>query len=73
MCEDIDSLIDEEKKKKQITKNAIKTEPNLSFTIDNRALSINYSNIPSVTIKFYLIDLEILFSRTPFITQVYYI
>jgi len=64
---DIDSLIDEEKKKKQMVKNLITALPTLGFTIENKALQIQHSNIDQITIKFYLIDLEILFSRTPFI------
>jgi hypothetical protein len=65
---DIDSLIDEEKKKKQATKNVVATEPKLQFTVESdRTLKIIYQNIDKFTIKFYLIDLEILFSRTPFI------
>ncbi len=67
--EDIDNLI-EENKMKQINKNVIKSEPRLSFTVENKSLQIQYSNIGNLSIKLYLIDLEILFSRTPFIKQV---
>lgn len=67
--DDIESIMDEQKKKKQTNKIAIQTESKLSFTIENKQLQILYTNINSVTIKFYLIDLEILFSRTPFIKQ----
>jgi hypothetical protein len=50
-----------------------KEESKLSFTVSDKSLKITYSNISKFTIKFYLIDLEILFSRTPFIKQVIYI
>jgi len=53
-----------------MVKNAILTEPKLELTIENKSLQIIHSNISSLTIKFYFIDLEILFSRTPFIKQV---
>jgi hypothetical protein len=68
---DIDSLVDEESRRKLLNKKVARSEPNLSFSIDNKSLQILYSNITSLTVKFYLIDLEILFSRTPFITQVH--
>lgn len=64
---DIDSLIDEDKKKKQMAKKVIATQPTLSFALENKSLQIHHSNLSSIKIKFYLIDLEILFSRTPFI------
>ena len=68
ICSDIDAILDEEKKKKQKVKNVIEAEPKLVFTIENKSqLNISYSNISEIFIKFYLIDLEILFSSTPFI------
>jgi len=67
---DMDKLIDEEKKKKQLTKEVIAAEPKLSFSIENKNLQITYSNVTSINIKFYFIDLEILFSRRPFLKQV---
>lgn len=47
-------------------------EPQLDFSIDtqNKALDIDYINIGRITINYYLIDLEILFSKTPFISSV---
>jgi len=42
-------------------------EPQLSFTIKNKACEIEHLNIDSVTIKYYLIDIEVLFSRNPFV------
>jgi hypothetical protein len=67
--DDIDMIMDEERKKKQTSKFVAEKEPKLSFTIENKSLQIIYSNLSSINIKFYLIDLEILFSRTPFIKQ----
>lgn len=63
-------MIDEEKKKKQLIKEVIATEPKLGFVIENKSLQITYANISKINIKFYFIDLEILFSRRPFIKQV---
>ncbi len=68
--DDMDKIIDEDKKSKIALKNASESAPKLDFTIENKNLNIIYSSINTITIKFYLIDLEILFSRTPFIQQV---
>ncbi len=70
IIEVVDEITDEEKKKKARVKNAVLTQPKLSFSIENKTLQIMHANIPNITIKFYFIDLEILFSRTPFIKQV---
>jgi len=67
---DVDSLMDEEKRKKQLTKNIDMHEPRLSFKVENQELHNKYTNIKQINVKFYLIDLEILFSRTPFIQSV---
>jgi hypothetical protein len=69
-CVDIDSIIDQDNKTKKQIKNVSKQESKLSFTVSDKSLKIIYSNLSKFTIKFYLIDLEILFSRTPFIKQV---
>ena len=50
---------------KQLRKELKNTQPSLSFTIDKTNLVIVHTNISKINIKFYLIDLEILFSRTP--------
>lgn len=68
-CIDIDSILDIEKKNKQQTKKLIKQDTKLQFSVENKSLKITYANISSITVKFYLIDIEILFSRTPFIKQ----
>jgi hypothetical protein len=68
--DDIDSLLNEEKKKKINIKNAFLKEPKLSFKIENKIINLTYSNLDYVVVKFYLIDLEVLFSRTPFLKQV---
>ncbi len=69
IIEVVEDIVDEDKKKKAMTKKAILTEPKLQFTVENKALQIIHANMASITIKFYYIDLEILFSRTPFIIK----
>ena len=62
--------MDEERKKKVNVKNAFLKEPKLTFAIENQNINITYQNMDYIIIKFYLIDLEVLFSRTPFFKQV---
>ena len=49
---------------KQLRKELKLTQPSMSFSIDKTNLVIVHTNISKINIKFYLIDLEILFSRT---------
>ena len=61
----------ETSQKKTVNKRAAKkSEPNIShFAFDNDGtLSLETVNIKSVTIKYYLIDAELLFSKSPFLT-----
>ena len=51
-----------------IKKELKEKEPKLTFSIEKKKLEIIHSNIKQITIKFYLIDLEILFSRNPSIS-----
>ena len=46
-------------------------EPQMDFTIDSQAKSIliDYINVGKVKVNYYLIDLEILYSKTPFISS----
>ena len=59
-----------EEQKKQKYKQSIKKEPRLSCEIsetEKGVLEVEAANIKQVTVKFYIIDAEILFSRTPFL------
>ncbi|GAB4271740.1 MAG: hypothetical protein Kow0029_09650 [Candidatus Rifleibacteriota bacterium] len=46
------------------------SQPNLEFKVENRLIKLNYANINSVKVNYYLMDLELLFSRKPFVQQV---
>jgi len=43
----------------------------MDFTIDTstKTLHIDYINVSKIKVNYYLIDLEILFSKTPFISS----
>lgn len=46
------------------------TEPSLDFTVEAKKISLNYRNLETVQINFYEMDVELLFSRNPFVQQV---
>jgi hypothetical protein len=45
------------------------TEPGFEFTLDNKAVQLSWQNLPAVRINYYLMDVELLFSRNPFVQQ----
>ena len=57
-----------EDKSKENLKNAEKEEI-LSMELDKTKLIINYQNIKNISVFFYIVDIEILFSRNPFLSQ----
>ena len=59
---------DEEKRKENLKKSR-KLEPVLQFSLEGSDMVVDYENIAAVTFKFYVIDVEILFSRTPFLMK----
>jgi hypothetical protein len=58
---------DQFKKNIEISK---KLEPSLTVELEKKDITIEYLNIPKIDVKFYIVDLEIMFSRTPFLKQV---
>jgi hypothetical protein len=46
------------------------TEPSLDFTVDARQIHLNGQNVHEVHINYYLMDVELLFSRNPFVQAV---
>ncbi|MFN0199444.1 MAG: hypothetical protein ACKVT0_22055 [Planctomycetaceae bacterium] len=46
------------------------TEPRFDFTVEARKINLNYSNLSAVQVNFYEMDVELLFSRNPFVQQV---
>ena len=66
---DTESLTEEQKKQKY--KQSIKREPRLNCDIsqEQRMLTLEIANIKAISIKFYIIDAEILFYRAPFLKE----
>ena len=53
----------------KLNKEKAKKEENLDFEIKENKLHILFKNINEIIVKFYLIDIEILFSRSPFMKK----
>jgi len=55
--------------KTQQQDNLAATEPGFEFSIDNKAIQLNWQNLDSIRVNYYLMDVELLFSRSPFVQQ----
>ncbi len=45
------------------------TEPNFDFTVEAKQINLNHQNLSVVKVNFYEMDVELLFSRNPFVQQ----
>jgi hypothetical protein len=45
------------------------TEPSFDFKVENRQIALTWRNLREVSIRYYLMDPEFLFSASPFVTQ----
>jgi hypothetical protein len=45
------------------------TEPTFDFKVENRQIALTWKNLGAVTINYYLMDPEFLFSASPFVTE----
>jgi hypothetical protein len=45
------------------------TEPSFDFKVEDRKITLNWANLKEVTISFYRMDPELLFSSNPFVAQ----
>ena len=64
-----EGTVEGEERKEVGKKKQIKTEPQLGIVLEGKEVVVDYNNIAEVAVKYYIIDLEILFSRAPFLTQ----
>ena len=46
-----------------------KTEPTFDFTVESGKVDITYQNLKSVRVNYYEMDIELLFSRNPFVQR----
>ena len=49
--------------------NLAATEPGFEFTIDGKAINLTWQNLDSVKVNYYPMDVELLFSTSPFVQQ----
>ena len=45
------------------------TEPTFEFTVEGKQINLNYQNLKTARVNFYEMDVELLFSRNPFVQQ----
>ncbi len=64
-----EGTVEQEDRKEVSKKKQIKTEPQLAIALEGKEVVVEYNSITEVAVKYYIIDLEILFSRAPFLTQ----
>ncbi len=55
--------------KAQQQENLAATEPSFEFTLENKAIQLTWQNLETVRVNYYLMDVELLFSRNPFVQQ----
>jgi transcription termination factor NusB len=44
-------------------------EASFEFTVENKSINLNWQNLDTVRVNYYLMDVELLFSRNPFVQQ----
>ena len=62
------ALIDSESRAQRQAQLAA-TEPGFEFEVKAKQVTINYQNITECLVNYYLMDIELLFSRNPFVQQ----
>ncbi|MFO0870347.1 MAG: hypothetical protein U0935_15580 [Pirellulales bacterium] len=62
------AVVDAEDRTQQQTRLAA-TEPNLDLKVEGRQVTVTYQNLKSARVNFYVMDVELLFSRNPFVQQ----
>ncbi|MCE9583425.1 MAG: hypothetical protein K8T20_13145 [Planctomycetes bacterium] len=45
------------------------SEPDFDFTVEKKSVALNVQNLAAVTVNYYRMDIELLFSRQPFVQQ----
>lgn len=62
------SVVDKENRDQLMAKLAA-TEGGFEFSVESRKITVNCQNLASATVNYYLMDVELLFSRNPFVKQ----
>lgn len=59
----------DDKDRDQRQSRAVSSEPDFDFTIEKKAVALNYQNLSAIKVAYYRMDIELLFSRQPFLQQ----
>jgi len=62
------NVVDKENRDHQQAK-LTATEPSFEFKVESRKVAVAYQNMPEVQVRYYLMDVELLFSGSPFVQQ----
>lgn len=62
-----DVLVADSEDRTQVQTNLAASSAALEFTVDARKVKLNYQNLKQVQVNYYLMDIELLFSRNPFV------
>ena len=61
-------MVDDENRTEQQT-NLAATAPSFDFKVEAKQIRLEHQNLKSVRVNYYLMDIELLFSRNPFVQQ----
>jgi hypothetical protein len=53
----------------QVQTKLTSSEPGFDFSVEDKRVTINYQNINEIQVNYYLMDIELLFSRNPFVQK----
>jgi hypothetical protein len=65
---DVKSGVEGQSREREMA-NLAQTEPSLDFSVEAKEIDIAYQNVTKCTVNFYIMDLELLFSSSPFIKE----
>jgi hypothetical protein len=64
------AAVTDEKDRAQLQGNLAATEPTFDIALEGKTVTVTYRNLSDLRINFYKMDVELLFSRNPFVQQV---
>jgi hypothetical protein len=63
------AAVTDEEDREQVQDRLAATEPALEFTVEDKRVRIEFQNLPECVVNYYPMDIELLFSRNPFVQQ----
>jgi len=62
------AVVDDESRD-QVQASLAASEPNFDFRVEAKQVAVDYQNLQRITVNYYLMDIELLFSRNPFVQE----